>query len=105
DEKTDTPANVLSNKAIKGQTLNDAVAKQKEFSTKNLKKLIKEYEKQEYKARKERKEDVAVTRNDSLVVDSLANKRSNAFWDSLRTVPLTSAETNSYVRRDSIKVI
>ncbi|MBC8156362.1 MAG: carboxypeptidase-like regulatory domain-containing protein, partial [Bacteroidetes bacterium] len=105
DEKTETPANVLSNKDIKGQSLSDAVAKQKEFSTQNLKKLIKEYEKQEFKARKERKEDIAVTRNDSIVVDSLANKRGNAFWDSLRTVPLTSAETNSYVRRDSIKII
>lgn len=105
DEKTDTPARVLSNKAIKGQTLNDAVAKQKEFSTKNLKKLIKEYEKQEFKARKERNEDVAVTRNDSTVIDSLANKRSAAFWDSLRTVPLTNAERNSYERRDSLKIV
>lgn len=105
DEKINKPANVLSNRDIKGQTLAESVAKQKEFSTKNLKKLIKEYEKQEYKARKERKEDVAVTRNDSIMVDSLASKRSNAFWDSLRTVPLTSAEANSYVRRDSLKVI
>ncbi len=105
DEKTDKPATVLSNRDIKSQSMTDAVAKQKEFSTKNLKKLIKEYEKQEYKARKERKEDVAVTRNDSTVIDSLAGKRSSAFWDSLRTVPLTSAETNSYVRRDSIKIV
>jgi len=104
DEKRDKPATKLSSKDIKGQPLDQMIAKQKEYSTKNFKKLLKEYEKQEYKARKEGKEDVAVTRNDSTVIDSLAAKRSNAFWDSLRTVPLTSAERVSYIRRDSLRI-
>ncbi|GAA4446015.1 DUF5686 and carboxypeptidase regulatory-like domain-containing protein [Nibrella saemangeumensis] len=104
DEKKEKPATQLSNRDIKGQKLEDMVAKQKEYSTKNLKQLIKEYEKQERKERKENKEPVAVTRNDSTIVDSLAVRRNVAFWDSLRTIPLTSAESKSYVRSDSIKI-
>ncbi|GAA4400152.1 DUF5686 and carboxypeptidase regulatory-like domain-containing protein [Nibrella viscosa] len=104
DEKKEKPATQLSNRDIKGQKLGDMVAKQKEYSTKNLKQLIKEYEKQERKERKENKEEVAVTRNDSTIVDSLAVRRNVTFWDSLRTVPLTSAESKSYVRSDSLKI-
>ncbi|MFC5408051.1 DUF5686 and carboxypeptidase regulatory-like domain-containing protein [Larkinella bovis] len=105
DEKIEKPAVSLSNKEIKGQKLEDKIAKQKEYSAKDFKKLLKEYEKQEYQAKKERKETVDVSRNDSTIVDSLARKRSNAFWDSLRTVPLTSAEIKSYVKRDSLQIV
>lgn len=105
DERFNPPARTLSKTDVKAQPFAEAVAKQKEFSTKNLKQLVKEYEKQEYKARKNRKEDVAVVRNDSTVIDSLARKRSNAFWDSLRTVPLTKAEVVSYQKSDSLRVI
>lgn len=105
DEKLEKPAVRLSNKDIKGQKLEDKIAQQKEYSAKDFKKLLKEYEKQELKAKKERKEEVEVSRNDSTIIDSLARKRSNAFWDSLRTVPLTSAEIKSYVKRDSLQIV
>lgn len=105
DERFNPPTRTLSKTDLKNQPFAEAVAKQKEFSTKNLKQLVKEYEKQEYKARKERKEDVAVVRNDSTVIDSLAKKRSNTFWDSLRTVPLTKAEVVSYQKGDSLVAI
>ena len=105
DEKKAPPATTLSNRDIKGKSFDELVKKQKEFSTKNLKQLVKEYEKQEKEARKNRKEDVAVVRDDSLVVDSLARKRSNMFWDSLRSVPLTIAEVKSYAKNDSLKIV
>ncbi len=105
DERFNPPARTLSKTEMKTGTFADAVAKQKEFSTKNLKQLVKEYEKQAYKARKANKEDVAVVRNDSTVMDTLARKRSNAFWDSLRTVPLTQAEIISYRKNDSLRVV
>ncbi|WP_083422005.1 DUF5686 and carboxypeptidase regulatory-like domain-containing protein [Arsenicibacter rosenii] len=105
DEKIDKPANVLANRDIKGKKLDELVAKQKEFSTKNLRKMVREYEKQEYKERKEKKEDVAVTRNDSVSIDTMAYKRANSFWDSLRSVPLTTAELKSYVRSDSVRIV
>ena len=67
--------------------------------------MVKEYEKQEKQARKNRKEDVTVVRDDSLVVDSLARKRSNVYWDSLRSVPLTTAEIKSYRKADSLGLV
>ncbi|QJW89097.1 carboxypeptidase-like regulatory domain-containing protein [Spirosoma taeanense] len=105
DEKKGPPAQTLSKSDIKGQELDELVKKQKEFSTKNLRQLVREYEKQEKQARKNRKEDVTVMRDDSLVVDSLARRRSNVFWDSLRSVPLTTAEVKSYRKADSLGLI
>ncbi len=105
DEKKAPPAQTLAKSDIKSQPLEDLVKKQKEFSTKNLRQMVKEYEKQEKLARKNRKEDVAVVRNDSTVIDSLARRRSNAFWDSLRSVPLTTAEVKSYRKADSLGLI
>ena len=105
DEKKGPPAQTLAKGDIKGKPLEELVKKQKEFSTKNLRQMVKEYEKQEKLARKNRKEDVTVVRNDSLVVDSLAQKRSNVFWDSLRSVPLTTAEIKSYQKNDSLKIV
>lgn len=97
----------LSNREIKSQKLDEVVSRQKEFSAKNLKKLMKEYEKQDLKKKEEKGEDIDLnfTRNDSTVVDSLANVRSMAFWDSIRTVPLTVAEVKSYTRLDSLVIM
>lgn len=105
DEKKGPPTQTLSKGDIKGKPLDELVKKQKEFSTKNLRQLVKEYEKQEKQTRKNQKEDVTVVRDDSLVVDSLARKRSNTFWDSLRSVPLTTAEIKSYHKADSLGLI
>ena len=105
DEKKGPPSETLAKRDIKGKQLEDLVKKQKEFSTKNLRQMVKEYEKQEKLARKNRKEDVTVVRDDSLVIDSLAQKRSNMFWDSLRSVPLTNAEAKSYQKYDSLKIV
>jgi hypothetical protein len=97
----------LSNRDMKTRKMEDLVNKQKEFSARDLRKLMKEYEKQDLKAKQEKGEDVdlAFSRNDSTQIDSLANKRSVAFWDSIRSVPLTKAEVKSYVRLDSIIVV
>jgi hypothetical protein len=97
----------LTGREIKSQKLEEVVSKQKEFSAKNLRKMMKEYEKQDLKAKEEKGEDVDLnfTRNDSTQVDSMANMRSMAFWDSIRTVPLTTAEVKSYTRLDSIVVV
>ena len=105
DEKKYKPDQTLTKGEIKDSKFEDLVKKQKEFSTKNLRQMVKEYEKQEKEARKNRKEDVTVIRNDSLVVDSLAKRRSNVFWDSLRSIPLTTAEIKSYRKADSLGLI
>ncbi|TDB66857.1 DUF5686 and carboxypeptidase regulatory-like domain-containing protein [Arundinibacter roseus] len=97
----------LSGREMKTQKLEEVVSKQKEFSAKNLRKLMKEYEKQDLKEKEEKGEDVDLnnTRRDSTVIDSLAGLRSTAFWDSIRTVPLTIAEVKSYTRLDSLVII
>ncbi|AUD07290.1 DUF5686 and carboxypeptidase regulatory-like domain-containing protein [Spirosoma pollinicola] len=105
DEKKAPPTQTLAKSDIKGKNFDELVKKQKEFSTKNLRQMVKEYEKQEKQARKSRKEDVTVVRDDSLVVDSLARKRSNVYWDSLRSVPLTTAEVKSYQKADSLGLV
>ncbi len=68
---------------------------------------MKEYEKQDLKAKEEKGEDIDLnfSRNDSTQIDSMASMRSTAFWDSIRTVPLTIAEVKSYTRLDSIVVV
>ena len=106
-EKDDAKRVKLSTREIKSGKLEEMVSKQKEFSAKNLRKMMKEYEKQDLKAKEEKGEDVDLnfTRNDSTSIDSMASRRSTAFWDSIRTVPLTRAEVKSYTRLDSIVVI
>jgi hypothetical protein len=106
-EKEEAKRVKLTNREIKSQKLEEVVSKQKEFSAKNLRKLMKEYEKQDLKAKEEKGEDIDLdfTRNDSTEIDSMASRRTMAFWDSIRTVPLTTAEVKSYTRLDSIIVI
>jgi len=106
-EKEEAKKVGLTNREIKTQKLEEVVSKQKEFSAKNLKKLMKEYEKQDLKEKEEKGEDIDLnfSRQDSTSVDSLANRRSMAFWDSIRSVPLTVAEVKSYTRLDSIVIV
>jgi len=106
-EQEDAKRVGLSNREIKTKKMEELVTKQKEFSAKNLRKLMKEYEKQDLKEKEEKGEDVdlAFSREDSTQIDSLANQRTTAFWDSIRSVPLTKAEVKSYVRLDSIIVV
>ncbi|WP_353717564.1 DUF5686 family protein [Dyadobacter sp. 676] len=97
----------LSGREIRTQRMEEVVSRQKEFSAKNLRKMMKEYEKQDLKEKKKKGEDIdlKMSRQDSTQIDSMANKRSMAFWDSLRTVPLTVAEVKSYTRLDSLVII
>jgi hypothetical protein len=97
----------LSNQDMKAEKLEELVAKQKSFSAKNLKKLMKEYEKQDLKVKEEKGEDVDMnfSRDTKTEIDSMAHLRSTVFWDSIRSVPLTNAEITSYHRLDSIVVI
>ncbi|MCF0073545.1 DUF5686 and carboxypeptidase regulatory-like domain-containing protein [Dyadobacter sp. CY261] len=97
----------LTGREIKTRNMEEVVSKQKEFSAKNLRKMIKEYEKQDLKEKEKKGEDIDLnfSREDSTQVDSMATQRNTAFWDSLRTVPLTVAEVKSYTRLDSLVVI
>ena len=97
----------LTGREIKTQSMEQVVSKQKEFSAKNLRKMMKEYEKQDLKEKEKKGEDIdlKMSREDSTQVDSMATQRTMAFWDSLRTVPLTVSEVKSYTRLDSLVII
>jgi len=105
DEKIEKPSSDISKKDLRTKKLNELAAQQKEVSGKQLRKMLKEYEKQDRNERKAQKEDVNVVRSDSIVIDSMANKRNDAFWNEIRTIPLTELETKSYHHSDSVRVI
>lgn len=85
--------------------LEKMIEQQKEFSTKNFRKLIKEYEKEKKQERKDAGQDARVVREDSISIDPLANKRDTTYWETLRPVPLTPLETKSYRIQDSVRII
>lgn len=105
DEKFEKPANDISKKDLRTKKLNELAAQQKEVSTKQLRKMMKEYEKQDKNERKAQKEDINVVRNDSIIIDSMANKRSDAFWNEIRSIPLTEIENKSYRHSDSVRIV
>ncbi|GHB75627.1 DUF5686 and carboxypeptidase regulatory-like domain-containing protein [Persicitalea jodogahamensis] len=101
DHKKEENAPAVSRKA----DLEKMIEQQKEFSTKNFRKIIKEYEKEEKKERKAAGQDVRAVRQDSVIVDSLANKRDTTYWETLRPVPLTQLEVKSYKIQDSVRIV
>lgn len=97
-EKT-TPDNKRKEK------LDQLIAGQKEFSTKNFRKLTKEYEKQQKKDAKNPIEGPRMVRQDSITIDSLANKRDTIYWSTLRPIPLSKTEVAGYTLQDSLTVV
>jgi hypothetical protein len=101
-DKTEKPP---QGKPEKKADLAQLIEQQKEFSAKNFRKVVKEYEKEDKKARKQQGEDTRIVRQDSVVIDSMANKRDLSFWQELRPVPLSKQEIKSYQVHDSIIVV
>ncbi|MCU0448275.1 MAG: DUF5686 family protein [Bernardetiaceae bacterium] len=89
--------------------LEEALNEGRELRRKDLKKMMKQAEKeqlaQERKAAKAKNETPPseITSNYSLTIDSLATKKATTFWDTLRPIPLTQFETKSYTERDSLR--
>lgn len=87
------------------QNLDNLIKEQKEFSTKTFRKLTKNYEKEQKKHNNAGISDDRLVRSDSIVIDSMANKRDTTYWQTLRPIPLTKSEMTSYRMQDSIKVV
>jgi hypothetical protein len=85
----------------KNQQLQERMASGKEISRKELRGMLKEYEKQELKQQSAPE----VVSNNTYKIDTLAYKKNNAYWDSIRPVPLTKAEVKGYQISDSISVV
>lgn len=72
----------------------------KEITRKELRTIVKEYEKQEAKTQKEPE----VVSNYTMERDSISFKKDTAYWNAIRPVPLTKAEVKGYVKVDSLAV-
>lgn len=91
--------------ASRKENLEKLIREQKQFSTKDFRKLTKEYEKEQKKELKMEGGSDRLVRQDSIIIDSMANKRDTTYWQALRPIPLTKSEVTSYVLQDSIKVV
>ncbi|MCB0617061.1 MAG: hypothetical protein KDC75_27280, partial [Phaeodactylibacter sp.] len=85
----------------KNAEIKEKLASGEELTRKQLRKLMREYEKEE---RKEQ-EEPEVVMNTSFEVDSLARKRDSTYWEAIRPVPLTKQEVKGYERIDSLAVV
>jgi hypothetical protein len=85
----------------KNQELQDRLASGKEITRKELKAIVKEYEKKEIRELKE----PDVIANTSYKIDSGAFKKDSAYWAHIRPVPLTQEEIIGYKKTDSLAVI
>lgn len=81
--------------------ISEKLASGEEVTRKELKKLMREYEKEEQKM-EEAPEVISIT---SYTVDSNAYNQDSSFWADMRPLPLTDYEIKGYVKRDSIAKI
>jgi hypothetical protein len=73
----------------------------KKLTVRDMRKLMKMYEKDENKKTAEPE----VVSNETMVVDSMAYKRDSLYWERERTIPLTETEIKSYKIKDSLAVV
>jgi len=85
----------------KNQQLQERLASGKEITRKELKTIVKDYEKQELKQEKE-PDVISIT---SFKIDSSAFRKDSAYWALIRPVPLTVEEVVGYKKTDSLAVI
>ncbi|RYU93086.1 DUF5686 and carboxypeptidase regulatory-like domain-containing protein [Emticicia agri] len=94
----------LSKKSLKDSKTENLLKEQKEFSIKNIRKIMKDFEKEERKQAKEKNKDLDVVSNEIIEIDPQARTRDSTFWSNIRNIPLTVEEKKSYQFGDSIKV-
>ena len=102
DEKVDQElAASLEEKNDNVEAIQEQIAGGKEVTRKQLRQVIKEYEKLE----QEQREDPDIISNYSLEVDSTAYKKDSSYWARIRPIPLSQKEVSSYVKTDSLAEI
>ena len=82
----------------KDQDLKERLESGKEITNKELKQLIKDYEKQEIKSADEPE----VVSETSYKVDSTAFNKDSVFWAEIRPTPLSPEEVKGYAKADSL---
>lgn len=85
----------------KNSGLQERLAAGEEITRKELKTLVKEYEKEEQKQQKEPE----VVSEMSFTIDSAAYKKDSLYWAEVRPIPLTRDEVRGYRKADSLAAI
>ncbi|MEO5906500.1 MAG: DUF5686 family protein, partial [Saprospiraceae bacterium] len=75
-----------------------------ELSVKQLRKMMREYEKQEIEVLPE-VDTVQLSQSSQQIIDSTAYRRDSSYWEEVRPMPLTDYEVRGYARIDSIAAI
>jgi hypothetical protein len=100
-EKEEAARIQQENKPGQSKELQERLAAGKEITRKELKTLIKEYEKAEKKEQKEPE----VLFDNTFTIDSAAYKKDSIYWAEVRPVPLTREEIKGYQKSDSMAVV
>lgn len=100
DEKVDeVPQDII--KLDKSLSSLEQMAQADKMTRKDFRKMVNAYEKEALKER----EDLEVVSERAYSIDSLATKRGQEYWDSIRPVKLTEEEIRGYQRDDSLAVV
>ena len=78
--------------------IQEKLAQGDELTRKELRKVLRDYEKEEQKEQ----EEPEVVENREYTVDSLARNRDSIYWEKIRPVPLTTFEVRGYEKIDSL---
>ena len=104
DEKADKELAEKLDEELKNSELNtvqEQLAEGGEVTNKQLRKLLREYEKEEQR----QKEEPDVLTNRTFKIDTLAYKHDSVYWNTIRPVPLTGEEVIGYAKTDSLAEI
>lgn len=82
----------------KSASTQEKLATGEELTRKDLRRLIREYEKEE----REKEPEPEVVVNREYKIDSMAYKRDSMYWAEIRPVPLTAYEVRGYATEDSL---
>ncbi|MBT1705579.1 DUF5686 and carboxypeptidase regulatory-like domain-containing protein, partial [Chryseosolibacter indicus] len=88
-------------KKDEAKRLQERIAAGEEITRKELKTIIKEYEKEDRK----KQDEPDVISDFTFKDDSVSYKMDSAFWDSIRPIPLTKEEVKGYEKADSVSAI
>ena len=107
DAKVESEDAKAAEENLAGKSFNDGLSELnpgEELSVRQLRKMMREYEKQEIEALPEI-DTIAVGSSTQQVIDSIAYKRDSSYWEEIRPLPLTDYEVKGYARIDSIAAL
>jgi hypothetical protein len=100
--KIDSTTELLTRSTMKQDNDEEALRHihiDQDLRKKEMRKQIKEYEKQ---ARQKKQEDQNVVIDEYVDIDSLAYKKDSVYWAEIRPIPLTTLELKNYEAKDSL---